>query len=210
MWEQRAPEAIEEQSMEIIRRELKGIACPPECSPVVQRVIHTTADFTYAHTLYFSANALRAGREAIVRGTNIIADTNMVAAGINKGHLFRHGGRVVCHMAEKGVAIEAKNRGITRAAVAMEKAVGEDPKGIYAIGNAPTALLRLCELIAQGLARPALVVAVPVGFVNVVEAKERIMGLAVPQIVARGRKGGSPVAAAIINALLYSINSGHD
>lgn len=210
MWKQMVPKVIEKHSMEIIKREMGGNNYPPECLPVVQRVIHTSADFDFAHTLYFSSDALKAGREAIARGIDIVTDTNMAAAGINKRHLSSHGGRVLCHMAEIGVVQEAKARGITRAAVAMEKAVQENPAAIYAIGNAPTALLRLCELIILGKAWPALVVAVPVGFVNVLEAKEKIMGLAVPQIVSRGHKGGSPVAAAIINALLYPLHSGHD
>ena len=210
MWQQMGPREIERCSMEIIDREMGSSAYPPECLPVVRRVIHTTADFDFAHTLFFSPGAVTAGREAISRGAAIITDTNMAAAGINKKQLACYGGRVLCYMAEPGVAHEAALRGITRAAVSMERAVQETPGAIFAIGNAPTALLRLCELIALGQAQPALVVGVPVGFVNVVESKETLMKLSVPQIVTQGRKGGSTVAAAVINALLYGIESEHE
>jgi precorrin-8X/cobalt-precorrin-8 methylmutase len=207
MWQQMGPREIERCSLEIIEREMGASTYPAECLPVVQRVIHTTADFDFAHTLFFSPGAVAAGRDAISRGANIITDTNMAAAGINKQQLARYGGRVLCYMADPVVAQEAALRGITRAAVSMERAVRETPGAIFAIGNAPTALLRLCELIASGQAQPALVVGAPVGFVNVVEAKEKLMQLPVPQIVPQGRKGGSTVAAAIINALLYGIGS---
>ena len=209
MWKEMAPAAIEKRSMEIIRQEMADSLYPEECLPVVERVIHTSADFDFARTLFFSPDALPAGQKAIAHGIDIVTDTNMAAVGINKRRLSGHGGRVLCHMAAAEVVGEAKSRGITRATVAMEKAVRETPGAIFVIGNAPTALLRLCELIESGEAQPALVVGVPVGFVNVPESKERIMGLAVPQIVARGRKGGSPVAAAIINALLYMVPFDH-
>ena len=210
MWQQMGPREIEQCSMKIIEREMGTGAYPPECLPVVRRVIHTTADFDFARTLFFSPGVVTAAREAISRGVDIITDTNMAAAGINKKNLARYGGRVRCYMADPEVVNEASGRGITRAAVSMERAVREMPGAIFAIGNAPTALLRLCELIASGQAQPALVVGVPVGFVNVVESKQRLMQLPVPQIVTQGRKGGSTVAVAIVNALLYGINSEHE
>ncbi len=210
MWQQMGPREIEQCSMEIINREMGSSAYPPECLPVVRRVIHTTADFDFARTLFFSPGVVTVAREAISRGVDIITDTNMAAAGINKKKLACYGGRVLCYMADPEVAQEASGRGITRAAVSMERAVQEKPGAIFAIGNAPTALLRLCELIASGQAQPALAVGVPVGFVNVVESKQRLMQLPVPQIVAQGRKGGSTVAVAIINALLYGMGSDHE
>lgn len=210
MWQQMGPQEIGQCSLEIIEREMGSSSYPTECLPVVQRVIHTTADFDFAHTLFFSPGAVTAGREAISRGADIVTDTNMAAAGINKKQLARHGGRVLCYMADPGVAQEAALRGITRAAVSMERAVREKPGAIFALGNAPTALLRLCDLVACGQAQPALVVGAPVGFVNVVESKEMLMKLSVPQIVPRGRKGGSTVAAAIINAMLYGMGSDHE
>ena len=172
-------------------------------------MIHTTADFDFARTLFFPG-VVTTAREAISRGVDIITDTNMAAAGINKKKLACYGGRVLCYMADPEVAQEASGRGITRAAVSMERVVQEKPGAIFAIGNAPTALLRLCELIASGQAQPALAVGVPVGFVNVVESKQRLMQLPVPQIVTQGRKGGSTVAVAIINALLYGMGSDHE
>ena len=210
MWQQMGPREIEQCSMEIINREMGSSAYSPECLPVVRRVIHTTADFDFARTLFFSPGVVTVAREAISRGVDIITDTNMAAAGINKKKLACYGGRVLCYMADPEVAQEASGRGITRAAVSMERAVQEKPGAIFAIGNAPTALLRLCELIASGQAQPALAVGVPVGFVNVVESKQRLMQLPVPQIVAQGRKGGSTVAVAIINALLYGMGSDHE
>lgn len=210
MWQQMGPREIEQCSMEIINREMGSSAYSPECLPVVRRVIHTTADFDFARTLFFSPGVVTVAREAISRGVDIITDTNMAAAGINKKKLACYGGRVLCYMADPEVAQEASGRGITRAAVSMERVVQEKPGAIFAIGNAPTALLRLCELIASGQAQPALAVGVPVGFVNVVESKQRLMQLPVPQIVTQGRKGGSTVAVAIINALLYGMGSDHE
>ena len=188
---------------------------PPKYhAPVIRRVIHTTADFEYEQTLVFSGNAvtsaltaLRAARSSaesdILSSVTIVTDTNMALSGINKGALSRLNCRAVCYMADPAVAEDAERRGVTRAAVSMEKAAELKGPLIFAIGNAPTALLRLKELIDADAVRPELVVGVPVGFVNVVESKELIMESDVPYIVARGRKGGSTVAAAICNALLY-------
>ena len=199
------PMDIEKRSFEIITELLGDNQPDPETAPVVKRVIHTTADFDYRENLVFSEHAVEKGIEALRGSCHIVTDTHMAMAGINKTILGRLGGEVHCFMADPDVAEEAKNRGITRAAVSMERAAALDKPCIFAIGNAPTALMALKDLMDAGKVRPALIIGVPVGFVNVVESKERIIGCDVPYIVARGRKGGSNVAAAICNALLYQI-----
>ena len=202
--QQVAPAEIEARSMEIIRSELKQ-PLPPENEAVILRAIHTTADFDYAQNLCFSPNAVRQGVEALRGGADIVTDTTMTMSGINKRVLAKFGGQVYNYIADGDVAAEAKARGITRAAVSMERAAAMGKPLVYAIGNAPTALVRLYELWRDGtLPAPALIVGVPVGFVNVVEAKELTMQMNCPWIVARGRKGGSNLAAAICNALLYT------
>lgn len=201
---QYTPEEIEKKSFEIIEAEL-NCQLDPEQKPIIKRVIHTTADFSYAENLCFSEQAIKHAKEALKNGACIVTDTNMGKAGINKKALARYGGEVYCFMADEDVAAEAKRRNITRAAISMEKAARLHRSCIYAIGNAPTALIRLYELIQEKSVQPELVIGVPVGFVNVVEAKELILKTEVPYIVAKGRKGGSNVAAAICNALLYEI-----
>lgn len=204
MLETMKPMDIEKRSFEIITGLLEGRVLDPENELVVKRVIHTTADFDYADNLCFSEHAVTGGIEALRGGCDIVTDTQMARAGINKTVLARLGGQVHCFMSDQDVAEEARDRGVTRAAVSMERAAGLGKPCVFAIGNAPTALLALHELIAAGKVEPALIIGVPVGFVNVVESKERIMTAGVPYIVARGRKGGSNVAAAICNALLYA------
>ena len=202
------PEEIEKRSMQIIENELRRVCSrsfDEHTAPVVKRVIHTTADFGYADTLTFSEGAVERGLEAIRSGASIVTDTMMAMAGINKRRLTRYGGSVICHMQDEDVAADAKERGLTRAAVSMEKAAQNGGDYIYAIGNAPTALFTLYDLVREGRISPRLIIGVPVGFVNVVEAKEKILELDVPWIVARGRRGGSNVAAAIVNALLYQL-----
>ena len=219
------PKEIEKRSMELIGQEMQT-APPRNHAPVIKRVIHTTADFEYEHSLVFSETAVSAALQALRGGAplkgpqigdgnnvrsqspfeqpvTIVTDTIMALSGINKGALSRLGVRAVCYMADPDVAAEASGRGVTRAVVSMERAAKLSGSLIFAVGNAPTALLRLKELIEQKEVSPKLVIGVPVGFVNVVEAKEMIMTAGVPYIVARGRKGGSTVAAAICNALLY-------
>jgi len=198
------PAAIEARSMEIIESELRT-EIPPENKAVVKRVIHCTADFDYAENLAFSDGAVRKGIEALRRGCTVVTDTQMARSGINKAALSKLGCDVQCFMSDPDVAEEAKARGCTRARVSMEKAARLGKELIFAVGNAPTALLTLRELIDEGAVSPALVIGVPVGFVNIIEAKEAIMETDVPYIVARGRKGGSNVAAAIVNALMYQI-----
>ena len=203
------PADIERTSMGIITAELaaRGLAVPSENAAVVKRVIHTTADFDYAENLRFTPGAAAAGVAARRAGAVVITDTNMALAGITKPGLKKLGGSALCYMADPEVAAAAKAAGTTRAVASMHRAAAEHPGAILAVGNAPTALLTIAELIEAGL-RPALVIGVPVGFVNVVESKERLFAVCetygVPAIAAMGRKGGSNVAAAICNALVYS------
>ena len=199
------PEEIERASMAVIGREMGAWAGPAENLPVLKRVIHTTADFDFVRNLLFSPNAVQLGREALRRGVTVVTATAMAAAGIGQPAAARWGVSVVCRMADPDVRDEALRRGVTRAVVSMERAAAETPDAIFAIGNAPTALIRLCELIRDRTARPSLVVGVPVGFVNVVESKEMLVATDVPYIAAMGRKGGSPVASAVVNALLYGM-----
>ena len=205
MLETMKPGEIEKRSFEIITELLGDTKLDPVQAPVIKRVIHTTADFSYVENLVFSDHAVEKGLEALKNGCDIVTDTQMAKAGINKTILARLGGQVHCFMSDPEVAAEAKERGITRAVVSMEHAARLDKPCIFAIGNAPTALISLQEQILSGKLNPALIIGVPVGFVNVVESKEMILPLDVPYIVARGRKGGSNVAAAICNALLYQI-----
>ena len=205
MIEQIKPMDIEKRSFEIITELLGERKLDPENELVIKRVIHTSADFDYADNLVFSPHAVQKGIEALRGGCDIVTDTQMAKAGINKTILGKLGGEVHCFMSDPDVAAEAKERGITRAIVSMERAAKLSKPCIFAIGNAPTALISLHEQIQAGTLHPALIVGVPVGFVNVVESKELILDSEVPHIVARGRKGGSNVAAAICNALLYQI-----
>ena len=203
------PADIERTSISIITRELDelGLTPPPETAAVVKRVIHTTADFDYAKNLRFTPGAVQAAVRALQRGAVIVTDTNMALAGISRPGLAKLGCEAVCYMADPAVAEAAKQAGTTRAVAAMHRAARKHPGAILAVGNAPTALLTIAEEIEAGL-RPALVIGVPVGFVNVVESKETLFAVCeqhgVPAIAAMGRKGGSNVAAAICNALVYS------
>ena len=199
------PMEIEKQSFAIIEKELTT-QIPPQYKPIVKRVIHTTADFSYETNMVFSEGVVDKALEAIQKGTDIVTDTNMALSGINKRSLHGLGCEAYCFMSGADVAEEARVRGVTRAMVSMEKACRLDGDLIFAVGNAPTALIQLDELIRAGKLLPKLIIGVPVGFVNVVEAKELIMAQEqVPYIVAKGRKGGSNVAAAICNALLYQL-----
>lgn len=199
------PQEIEKRSFEIIEEELKerGIVLPEKEVPITKRVIHTSADFSYAETMTYSPGAIEQALELIKGGAHIVTDTNMAKAGINKKTLARLGGQVHCFMADEAVAKEAKERGVTRAVVSMETAARLPGPVIFAIGNAPTALIELHEMIEQGAYVPAFIIGVPVGFVNVEAAKELFLDGDVPYIINRGRKGGSNIAAAICNALLY-------
>nr|WP_300094285.1 precorrin-8X methylmutase [Sedimentibacter sp.] len=198
------PQNIEKRSFEIIQEELGDLKLDHEKEPIIKRVIHTTADFDYVKNLIFSEDAVKKAKAALKNGATIITDTNMACSGINKKAAAKYGVDIKCFMADEDVAEEASRRKETRATVSMERASKINGPLIFAVGNAPTALIKLYELITEEKIMPALIIGVPVGFVNVVEAKELIMSLDIPYIVAKGRKGGSNVAAAIINALLYN------
>ncbi|MBP1736181.1 MAG: precorrin-8X methylmutase [Oscillospiraceae bacterium] len=197
------PGEIEKRSFELIAAELGDRVFPPDQEAVVKRVIHTSADFDYADHLRFSPGAVQAGIDALRIGAIIVTDTNMAKAGINKEAAAKLGCAVECFMGDPEIAQSAQKNGTTRAVACINRAATLGGNVIFAVGNAPTALIRLCELITEGTLRPKLVIGVPVGFVNVVESKELIMDTDVPYIVAQGRKGGSNIAAAICNALLY-------
>ena len=202
------PSEIEKRSFEIISEELSkmGISIPEEQEPITKRVIHTSADFDYASTMTYSDGAIARAKELIKNGAHIVTDTNMALSGINKKKLAEYGGQVHCFMADEDVAKEAKERQVTRATVSMERAASLDVPVIFAIGNAPTALIQLHEMMESGKFTPEFVIGVPVGFVNVVAAKELFLNSNVPFIINKGRKGGSNIAAAIVNAILYNID----
>ena len=198
-----APAEIEQRSMEIIASEMGTTSFTQEQLPIVKRCIHTSADFDYVKNLRFTAGAVEAGLAAIRAGCTIVTDTQMARSGINKKVLGKFGGQAVCFMSDEDVAAEAKARGETRATVSMERAAALMGPVILAIGNAPTALVRACELMEAGTFSPALVIGVPVGFVNMVESKELLASMPGEHIIAMGRKGGSNIAATICNAMLY-------
>ena len=204
------PMEIEKKSFSIIEEHLQGVTLPDAERSILKRVIHTTADFDYIQNLVFSKTAVSTALEALQQGADIVTDTNMALSGINKRALQKLGGTAHCFMADEEVAAIAKQKGVTRAMVSMEKACSLPKDCIFAIGNAPTALVRLYELIENGKLSPELIIGVPVGFVNVVQSKELIMHADVPYIVAKGRKGGSNIAACIVNALLYMIDNRRD
>lgn len=204
-----APREIENKSMETIVSELNGRTWPEPEFSVVKRCIHTSADFDYADNLEFGPGSAEKGVEIFRDGCTVVTDTKMAAAGINKSACEKHGCDVRCFISDPDVAAEAKERGCTRATVSMEKACSCEKPIVFAIGNAPTALIEIDRLIREGRVRPAMVIGAPVGFVNVVESKELIIGtcreFGIPYIVAKGRKGGSNIAATICNALLYTM-----
>ena len=195
------PDEIENESMRIIQNEIGEYSGKAENLPIIKRVIHATADFDFLENLYFSENVVKIAREALKNCVPVVTDTLMLAAGISKKYNLK----IICSVADEKIKIEAENRGVTRSVVNIENAVKNFPDAVYAIGNAPTALIRLCELILEKKARPAFIIGVPVGFVNVIESKKMLEALDVPKIIARGRKGGTTVACAILNALLYGI-----
>lgn len=201
------PAEIEARSFEMITEELGDTPLIPGTEPIVKRCIHTSADFDYAKNLLFTEGVVEKALHALKNGACIVTDTQMGKAGINKKKLAKYGGEVFCFMSDEDVAAAAKAQGTTRATASMDKAAALNKKLIFAIGNAPTALVRLYELVKEGRLDPELIIAVPVGFVNVVQSKELILELKeVPSIVARGRKGGSNIAACICNALLYMLD----
>ena len=199
------PQLIESRSFEIISEilgEERLQQIPAEQQGIVKRVIHTSADFDYADNLVFSPGAVAQAQAALRGGCTVVTDTRMAYSGINQRNLSKLNSAKACYIDAPEVAERAKAQGVTRAAVAMQLAAEQPENRIFAVGNAPTALLALRDLVLAGKLQPALVVGVPVGFVNVVEAKELFMELEVPYIIAKGRKGGCNVAAAIVNALM--------
>lgn len=199
------PNQIEARSFEIIGEILGDKELDPRYEAVIKRCIHTSADFEYADSMYFTDGVIDKIQEAIKKGAYIVTDTTMARAGINKKRIEKYGGDVLCFIGDEDVAAEAKERGVTRSLVSMEKASRLDRPVIFAIGNAPTALISIYDLVKAGKLSPVAVIGVPVGFVNVVESKELLIGSGVPCIAARGRKGGSNIAAAIVNAIQYKI-----
>lgn len=201
-----APQQIEIRSFEIITEELGDHTFKSEAeAKIIKRIIHTTADFEFAHITHLSCSAIKGGMQALREGANIVTDTQMAMSGINKVKLAQYGGEVRCFMNDEDIAAQAKTEGITRAMISMRKAAQDPTNRIFAIGNAPTALFALKEMIEQGKISPALIIGVPVGFVGAAESKAELETVSVPYIVTRGRKGGSAIAACIINAMLYML-----
>ena len=200
------PMDIEKRSFEIIGEEMGNHSFTDEELLVVKRVIHTTADFEYKNLIEISQDAIKVAKEVLKNGATIYTDTNMALSGINKRSLNQVNGKIICYVNLEEVHKEAKERGITRSMAAVEKACS-DNVDIFVFGNAPTALFRLKELIKEGKANPKLIIAVPVGFVGASESKENMEELKIPYITVKGRKGGSGVAAAIVNALSYMVTN---
>lgn len=201
------PADIEKRSFEIITETLEetDVDVDPRYAHIIKRCIHTSADFDYAHTMFFSEGVEEKIASVIKSGGYIVTDTKMALSGINKKRIEAYGSKVLCFIGDEDVAAAAKDRGLTRSYVSMEKAADLDKPIVFAIGNAPTALIAICELFKAGKLKPEAVVGAPVGFVNVVAAKKLLMDSGIPCIVPRGRKGGSNIAAAIINAVQYNM-----
>ena len=199
------PREIEERSFEIITAEMGDKVFPEAIAPMVNRIIHTTADFEYADLLEILNGGYESGMAALKQGKKIYADTRMIQVAVNKKALADHGIEIVNFVHDADVAAEAKERGVTRSTVSMEKALKDDSVGIFAIGNAPTALYTLIEQVKLGKAKPALIIGAPIGFVGAAESKEALDQIDSPIIRINGRKGGSPVVAAILNAMLYQL-----
>lgn len=200
-WQPRLPQEIEVESFRRIEAQVGAHDLPPEVWSVVRRMIHTTADLEYLQTVRVHPRAIPAGVAALKQGCLVGTDTRMLLAGISSGRLGRLGVETFCLLDDPEVAQAAVRQGTTRAAVALEQSLPRLAGGIVAIGNAPTALLRLLELLDAGAPPPALVVGLPVGFVNAAESKEALTRQNCPYITALGPKGGSAVAAAVVNAL---------
>lgn len=195
------PEEIESESFRIIDSEIGPHQFDDQQWPVVRRVIHTSADFEMAEQMHFSWNVVDSAVMALRYGAKILCDTNMVLSGVNKSRLGKLGSSVVCHVADPQVALDAKAEGLTRSTFALRKGVAEGCS-IFLIGNAPTALFELLRLVEAGAVQPDLIVGVPVGFVGAAESKAALLATDLPYIAIEGRKGGSAIAAAILNALM--------
>lgn len=195
------PQAVEEAGLKIVDQEVGSHSFHPGQWSVVRQVIHATADFEFAREMVFHPAAVEAGVAAIRFGADIVADTQTVDVGITKDRLRKYGGTVWCFISDDDVILKAREENLPRTAVAMRKAAETSDGSIYVIGNAPAALLELIRLVKEGKAKPSLIIGIPVGFVGAAEAKETLLASKTPFITCRGRKGGSTVAAAIINAL---------
>jgi len=202
------PEEIENLSFKIIEQEIGTHNVADDHWPIIRRMVHTSADFEYKDMVRIHPDAVNAGLKAIRNGKKIITDTNMARVGIRKKELDRFGASTECYMNDPMIHRNAKDSGVTRAKVAVDMAVEDMRDGIYVVGNAPTALMRLVELIKEKKAQPALVIGLPVGFVNAAESKAALMELDHPYISNIGRKGGSNVAASVVNALAIMASEG--
>lgn len=200
----KVPMDIEKRSFEIIGQEMGNHNFDDRELSIIKRTIHTTADFEYKDLVYIREGAIDEALKVLKKGVVIYTDTKMALSGINKRALEKLGCKVVCYVSESEVAKIAKERGITRSMAAVEKAV-EDGVEFFVFGNAPTALFRLKELIEEGKAKAKFIVGAPIGFVGAAESKEEIEKVDLPMITVRGRKGGSSVAASIVNALMYML-----
>ncbi|MDC7224053.1 MAG: precorrin-8X methylmutase [Spirochaetales bacterium] len=199
----KTPEGIYKKSFAIVEEGLTGLDVTPSVREVIKRAAHATADIEFGRNLAVTDEAVRAGVEALRKGTPLVTDVTMVQAGIRKAPLERFGIELHCFLYDEDVAVNAKEKGTTKSAAAMEKAATLLPEAVYVIGNAPTAVFTLCELFDKGLINPALVVGIPIGFVGAAECKEELLARKIPCITNHGPKGGSPVAAAITNALIF-------
>ena len=197
-----------DESFEIIDKLVDLESVPELHRPIIQRAIHATGDTEYAYNLIFHPNAVEAGIHSIKNGRNIVTDVNMVKSGISKGPVEKLGGKVICKIADKSVIDDANTLGKTRATMAMQHSISEMKDGIVVIGNAPTALFELIDLIKKGTAQPAMVMGIPVGFVGAVEAKYALKDISIPYITNTNRKGGSAVAVSIINAIIKLAKEG--
>lgn len=200
-----SPTGIENESMRIITAELSHLQLPKELANIIKRVVHTTADFEYAHLLEAHPNALANCKKALLDSCKIYADTTMITSGVSKLILSKLACKINCFVHEIDVIDKAKEQGITRSICGVNKASKDKSYKIFIIGNAPTALVRICELAKEGILKPDLVIGVPVGFVGATESKEMLKKSGIPYIIIRGRKGGSTVGVAILNSILYDL-----
>ncbi|HEV2193319.1 MAG TPA: precorrin-8X methylmutase [Nitrosopumilaceae archaeon] len=196
-------QSIEDKSMEIIENEIGSHPYSKDEWSIVRRVIHSTADFDFArqNMIVFHKNAISSGINALKNGCNIIVDVNGVIGGLNKENLKEFGNKAICNISEPKIVEEAKKLNKTRAQTSMRMAASEMNGGVVVIGNAPTALVEVIQMIRENITRPVLVIGIPVGFVCAVESKDELQTIDVPYITNKGRKGGSPCASAIVNAL---------
>jgi precorrin-8X/cobalt-precorrin-8 methylmutase len=195
------PGEIETESFRIIGEEIGPHSFSEKEYPIVRRVIHATADFDLGKSMLFHPTAIESGIRGIKSGKNVITDVSMVQSGISKPRIEKYGVKVLTYISDADVIVRAKSENITRSIMAMRKAVEENPEGIFVIGNAPTALLELMDLVVQKKAKPSLIIGLPVGFVSAEESKADLARLDVPYITNIGRKGGTPAAVAAFNAL---------